>query len=361
MARSLDNYILLGNSGLRVSPFCLGTMTFGTEWGWGSEKEEARKIFDIYVGKGGNFLDTANNYTNGTSEKYIGEFMHGKRDQLIIATKYTSNMNSHDPNAGGNHRKNMRVSVEKSLRRLKTDYIDLYWVHAWEFRTPIEEVMRGLDDLVTQGKILYIGVSDTPSWKIAEAQTLSKLRGWTPFVATQVHYNLIERTPESDLVPMGLEMGIAIQPWSPLAGGVLSGKYSAEDLMKEAREESKSSRLEILKAFGQLSHKSIAISEEVKKIAREVDGTPSQVSLNWLLNKPGVASPIIGARTEKQLQDNIGALDFDLTEAQMTRLDNVSSYPAPFPANFLGTERIHHVVDGDNKIEGGFKVKALMH
>lgn len=204
MARALDNYILFGNSGLRVSPFCLGTMTFGKEFGWGSDHAVSRNIFDAYVDRGGNFFDTANYYTRGTSEEYLGNFVAGRRDRFVIATKYSLNTDAKNPNAGGNHRKNMMVSVEQSLKRLKTDYIDLYWVHAWEYRTPIEEVVRGLDDLRSQGKILYAGISDTPAWKIAEAQTLARFRGWIPFIATQVHYNLIERTPEAEIVPMGL-------------------------------------------------------------------------------------------------------------------------------------------------------------
>ena len=218
-------YRLLGNSGLRVSEVALGAMTFGEEWGWGSSKEEARKIYDSYRGAGGNFIDTANVYTNGTSESFVGEFIHDHRQSVVLATKYTCALTTGDPNAGGNHRKGMVQALENSLRRLKTDYLDLYWLHVWDQMTPVEEVMRAFDDLVRQGKVLYIGVSDAPAWWIAQANTLAELRGWTRFAGLQIEYSLIERTVERELIPMTKAFKLGLVAWGPLAGGVLSGKY----------------------------------------------------------------------------------------------------------------------------------------
>src|SRR6266478_5672185 len=221
-------YKLLGNSGLRVSELCLGTMTFGEDWGWGASPEESRKVYDTFLEAGGNFIDTANVYTNGTSEQLLGEFMAGHRDRVVLATKYTNAAPGNDPNAAGNHRKNMMQSVESSLKRLRTDYIDLYWLHIWDQITPIEEVMRGFDDLVRQGKILYAGVSDMPAWTVARANTLAELRGWTSFVGLQIEYSLVERTVERELIPMSKALSLGVLAWSPLAKGVLSGKYHGE-------------------------------------------------------------------------------------------------------------------------------------
>ncbi|MDP4163375.1 MAG: aldo/keto reductase, partial [Bacillota bacterium] len=211
-------YKLLGKSGLRVSELALGTMTFGEDWGFGASKEESQKIFNAFVEAGGNFIDTAVNYTNGTSEKYVGEFIREQREQFVLATKYTLNTRPNDPNGGGNHRKNLVQSVEKSLKQLQTDYIDLLWLHAWDFMTPVEEVMRALDDLVRAGKILYVGISDTPAWIVSQANTLASLRGWTPFIGLQVEYNLLQRTPERDLLPMARALDIGVTAWAPMAG-----------------------------------------------------------------------------------------------------------------------------------------------
>jgi len=219
------DYRLLGRSGLRVSELCLGTMTFGDELGWGSAKEEARKVYDAFREAGGNFIDTANFYTNGTSETFLGEFMKDHRQRVVMASKYSLAAPGTDPNAAGNHRKNMMQSVEASLKRLKTDYIDLYWLHIWDQLTPVDEVIRAFDDLVRQGKVLYIGVSDTPAWWFAQANTIAFLRGWTPFIALQVEYSLIERTVERELIPAAKALGMGVTAWSPLAGGVLTGKY----------------------------------------------------------------------------------------------------------------------------------------
>src|ERR1700729_4104753 len=227
-------YRLLGNSGLRVSEAALGTMTFGEDWGWGSPKEESRKVYDTFRESGGNFIDTANIYTNGTSESLLGEFMQGHRQSVVLATKYSNSFPGTDPNAAGNHRKNMVQAVEASLKRLKTDYVDLYWLHIWDQITPVEEVMRAFDDLVRQGKVLYIGVSDAPAWWIAQANTLAELRGWASFIGLQIEYSLIERTVERELIPMAKAFNLGMVAWSPLAGGLLSGKYHSGN-EKDAR------------------------------------------------------------------------------------------------------------------------------
>jgi aryl-alcohol dehydrogenase-like predicted oxidoreductase len=229
-------YRLLGKSGLRVSELCLGTMTFGEDWGWGSSKDECRKVYDAFLEAGGNFIDTANVYTAGTSETLLGEFMAGHRDRLVLATKYTNAAPGKDANAAGNHRKSMMLAVEASLKRLKTDYIDLYWLHIWDQITPIEEVMRAFDDLVRQGKILYAGVSDMPAWLVARANTLAELRGFSSFVGLQIEYSLIERTPERELLPMAAALGVGVTAWSPLAGGVLTGKQFEPGGAKDSRQ-----------------------------------------------------------------------------------------------------------------------------
>ena len=223
-------YYVLGKSGLRVAELALGAMSFGTEWGWGTEINEARRMLDLYIDNGGNFVDTANCYTNGSSEKMLGEFLGEKRQQIVLSTKYTLNTHPGDPNGGGNHRKSMVRSVETSLQRLKTDYIDLLYLHIWDGTTPVEEILRAMDDLVRAGKVLYVGISNTPAWQISRMQAIADLRGWSPLVALQIEYNLIERTTERELIPMANEMGLGVVPLSPLASGLLSGKYSREDL-----------------------------------------------------------------------------------------------------------------------------------
>ncbi|WP_343715635.1 aldo/keto reductase, partial [Inquilinus sp.] len=232
---SLDHYRLLGRSGLRVSPLALGAMTFGTDWGWGADEAEVRRIVDAYVDRGGNFIDTANQYTEGTSERLVGKFAADRRDRLVIATKYTLPLRHGDPNAGGNHRKSLVRSVESSLQRMRTDYIDLLYLHAWDFTTPVEEILRAMDDVVRAGKVLYVAISDAPAWQVARMQTIADLRGWSPLIALQIEYSLIERTVERDLIPMARELGLGVIPWSPLASGVLTGKYGRADLEIQAR------------------------------------------------------------------------------------------------------------------------------
>ncbi len=327
-------YKLLGKSGLRVSELCLGTMTFGEDWGWGASKDESHQIFDAFVEAGGNFIDTANGYTDGTSEKIVGELIASDRERFVVATKYSFplQMNDHsgNPNGSGNHRKNMMQSLEGSLKRLNTDYIDLFWLHAWDFMTPVEEVMRTFDDLVRSGKILYIGISDAPAWIVAQANTLAQCYGWTPFVALQVEYSLIQRTPERDLLPMAKAFDLAVTPWSPLGQGVLTGKYNRQN--QGNSEEQK--RLE------QISEKNLAIAEVVSQVAAEIGHSPSQVALAWLCAQPGVMIPIIGARKLSQFQDNLACLDVKLSPEHLQRLNEVSQVELGFPHDFLSNDVI---------------------
>src|SRR5271155_1456851 len=282
-------YKLLGKSGLRVSELCLGTMTFGEDWGWGSSKDESRKVYDAYLEAGGNFIDTANVYTNGTSEKLLGEFMQGHRERIVLATKYTNATPGNDPNAAGNQRKSMVQAVEASLKRLKTDYIDLYWLHIWDQITPIEEVMRTFDDLVRQGKILYVGISDMPAWVVAKANTLADLRGWTPFVGLQIEYSLIERTPERELLPMAASLGLGVTAWSPLAGGVLTGKQLEAGGAKDSRQLDPG-----MKQFMASYPRNEAVAREVVAAARDSGRSPAQVALAWLRQRAAPVIPIIG-------------------------------------------------------------------
>jgi len=354
MTRSLDTYRMLGRSGLRVSPLALGTLTFGADWGWGSEPNEARQIFDAYLDRGGNFIDTANQYTNGTSERLVGEFANGLRDRLVIATKYTLSTRPGDPNSGGNHRKNMVQSVEASLRRLNTDYIDLYYLHAWDGTTPVDEVMRAMDDLVRAGKVLYVGISDTPAWQVARMQTMADLRGWSPLVALQIEYSLIERTVERDLIPMAAELGMGVIPWSPLASGVLVGKYTRDDLDHGGGSaEAIGTRKSIAAANGALSERGLDIADVVKKVAADIGTTPSQVALSWTMHNPAVTAPIIGARTPAQLADNLGALELRIPDDALASLDEASAIKLGFPHEFLARPTTRNNIFGDIKLETG--------
>ncbi|HTL57209.1 MAG TPA: aldo/keto reductase [Candidatus Limnocylindrales bacterium] len=331
------NYKLLGKSGLRISELSLGTMTFGEDWGWGADKDESRKMFDAFASAGGNFIDTADGYTNGTSEKMVGEFVKLDRERFVIATKYSFNSKAGDPNAGGNHRKHMIEALNGSLGRLGTDYIDLYWVHAWDQLTPVEEVMRGLDDVVRAGKVLYVGISDAPAWWVARANTLAELRGWSPLVGLQVEYNLIERTPERELLPMAAALGLGVTAWSPLASGLLSGKY-----VKNSGEEK---RLDKTPSFQKLSERNLAIAKAVSEVAEEVGKSPAQVALNWLRSKPGVI-PILGARKFSQFEDNLNCLQWTLTPHHVAKLDEVSQIELGFPMDFLHRKEVHEFLHG---------------
>jgi aryl-alcohol dehydrogenase-like predicted oxidoreductase len=334
-------YRLLGHCGLRVSELCLGTMTFGEDWGWGSSKDESRRVLDAFFQAGGNFIDTANVYTSGTSETLLGEFLAGNRQHAVLATKYTNAMPGTDPNAGGNQRKNMVQSIEASLKRLRTDYVDLYWLHIWDQITPIDEVMRAFDDLVRAGKILYAGVSDMPAWVAAQANTLAELRGWTRFVGLQIEYSLIERTVERELLPMASSLGIGVTAWSPLAGGMLTGKYAQGKAPADARMNN-----EMMKDFQQSTERTNAIIAEVIAIARECGRSPAQVALAWLRQRPIPVIPIIGARRLEQFRDNLACVDLRLDAPHMERLDSASAIELGFPHDLYRIEMARSLVSG---------------
>lgn len=327
-------YKLLGKSGLKVSELCLGTMTFGTEWGYGADKAEAQKQYNAFKDAGGNFIDTANLYTNGTSESFVGEFTQNHRPEMVIATKYSLKTGGNGPNAAGNSRKSMMESVEGSLKRLKTDYIDLFYLHAWDFLTPVDEIMRGLDDLVKQGKVLYLGISDTPAWIVSRANTTAELMGWSRFIALQVEYSLIQRTPERELVPMANALGLAITPWAPLAGGALTGKYLTPET-----------------ANGRVTPDSVrrnqranAITEAVVNLAKAKNCTPAQIALQWLMQKPETTIPIVGARTVAQLSDTLLANSIELSSTETEALNNISAIEMGFPHDFLTQERVRDIL-----------------
>jgi aryl-alcohol dehydrogenase-like predicted oxidoreductase len=336
-------YKLLGDSGVRVSEICLGTMTFGDDWGWGSPKEDSKKIYDAFLDAGGNFIDTANVYTNGTSEKFLGDFMHGHRESVVLATKYTNAVPGKDPNAAGNHRKSMMQSVEASLKRLKTDYIDLYWLHIWDTITPVEEVMRGFEDLVRQGKILYAGVSDTPAWWIARANTLAELRGWTRFVGLQVEYSLMERTAERELLPMAKALGLGVTAWSPLAGGWLSGKYALGRKGGGRLDE------ERMRSFVQINDRTNATVAEVAAIAKAIGRSSAQVALAWLHHRDAPVIPIIGARKMEQLKDNLASVELKLSPDQLARLETASKIEMGFPHDFFNKDMVRSLSFGGMK------------
>lgn len=330
-------YTLLGTSGLRVSDLALGTMTFGEDWGWGAGRDACEAIFERYVEAGGNFLDTANVYTNGTSEEIVGDLLGDRRDEFVLATKYTLNTREGDPNAGGNHRKNLMQSVDASLERLGTDSIDLLWVHAWDGLTPIEEVMRGLDDLVSMGKVNYLGISDAPAWVVADAQRLALERHWAPLSAIQIKYTLTERTPERELLPMARALGLGVVVWSPLDGGLLTGKYADG---AEGR---------LTATDRQISDQESEIAREVVSVAAELDVSPAQVALAWIRERPGQTIPIVGATTPEHVDDNLGSLDLVLENDHRDRLDQVSAVELGFPHDFLGSEQIERVIFGGTR------------
>ncbi|HEX4420052.1 MAG TPA: aldo/keto reductase [Kofleriaceae bacterium] len=343
---ALDHYVTLGRSGLRVSPFCLGAMTFGEDWGWGSSVTDSEAILDHYLARGGNFIDTANGYTKGHSEKIIGDHLgrhRAKRDRVVIATKFITNMYRGDPNGGGASRKAIVAQCEQSLRRLQTDYIDLYWMHAWDPTVPIDETMRALDDLVRDGKVRFLGFSDAPAWKCAQAQTIAGFRGWAPLIALQIEYSLLERTVEGELVPMARELGMGVTPWSPLARGVLSGKYKRADHGKHQANRGE-------RVTASLTPRAYDLIEELERVATELGTTPARVALAWVAGRPGVSSTIIGARTMEQLDDNLAAADIALAAAQVARLDKLSTPTLPFPVTMAAM--VPAIVHGGTSING---------
>lgn len=355
---ALDRYVTLGRSGLRVSPLCLGTMTFGSGWGFGSDTDEAVRVMERYIERGGNFLDTANIYTKGESEKIIGDYLkqhkddhatNAKRDRIVLATKFLGNMYTGDPNGGGAHRKAIINACEQSLRRLQTDYIDLYWMHFWDALTPIDETMRAIDDLVRDGKIRYFGISDTPAWKCAQAQTLADLRGWTPSIALQIEYSLIERTVENELLPMAEELGMGVTPWSPLKGGLLTGKYTRANIDGANLEGVDAKRKDWL--ANKLDDRAATIIETLVRVAEQAGATPAATALAWTLAKTPVASTIIGARTLAQLDANLAAMDVELTPEHVETLDAASQQPPTFPQSFLPATR--------NNVYGGTTINSV--
>jgi aryl-alcohol dehydrogenase-like predicted oxidoreductase len=321
-------YKLLGPSGLRVSEICLGTMSFGDAWGFGADERESHRILAAYAEAGGNFIDTANKYHEGQSEEIVGTFLGSERDRWVLASKYTLTMRDGDPNAAGNSRKNMRQSVEASLRRLRSDYLDLLFVHAWDYATPVEEVMRGLDDLVRAGKVNYVALSDAPAWIAAQANTLAALRGWSPFVALQLEYSLIERTGERELLPVADAFGLSVTAWAPMGGGVLTGKYTRRSSPPE----------DTRRAAGnatRLTDRNLEIARMVDEVADEL-GTPSaQVAVAWVRQRGGRIIPIVGVRTLDQLHDVLGSLDLRLSADQLSLLDGVSAIELGFPYTLL--------------------------
>jgi aryl-alcohol dehydrogenase-like predicted oxidoreductase len=322
-------YKLLGRSGLKVSEICLGTMSFGDAWGFGAGKAETERIIATYREAGGNFVDTANKYHEGQTEELVGDGIRADRDRWVVATKYTLNMRGDDVNAAGNSRKSMRTAVEASLRRLRTDYIDLLWVHAWDFTTPPEEVMRGLDDLVRAGKVNYVGISDAPAWIVAQTNTLAALRGWTPFVALQIEYSLIERTVERELLPMATAFGLAVTPWAPLGGGVLTGKHTRGKGQADTKRDNQR----------RLTATNLTIARTVDAIADELGASSAQVATAWVRQRGANMIPIVGARKVEQIQDILGVTALRLADAHMARLDKVSEVSLGFPHEFADVVR----------------------
>ena len=313
-------------------------MTFGEDWGWGSSQAESQKIYNAFREAGGNFIDTANIYTNGTSEQFLGEFIASERHAVVVATKYTNGLGDANPNGGGNQRKNMVHSVEASLKRLNTDYIDILWLHTWDFMTPAEEVMRAFDDLIRAGKVLYIGISDAPAWVVSQCNTLAELRGWTQFIGLQIEYSLIQRTPERELLPMAHSLDIGITAWSPLASGWLTGKYTG------GKDDGDDKRLnnEMMEGFVDQSDRNTKIAQEVDKVAAQVGKTSSQIALAWLLSK-GVI-PIIGARKVSHVADNLKCVDVQLSSEQIQQLDDVSAIELGFPHDFFNADMVRNFV-----------------
>jgi aryl-alcohol dehydrogenase-like predicted oxidoreductase len=317
-----------GRSGLRVSDLFLGTMTFGEDWGWGASVEECRKMFDAYAEAGGNVIDTANRYTEGASERIVGEILQGQRDSFVLATKYTVSRDDKDPNASGNHRKNLVLSLEQSLTRLRTDYIDIYWVHIWDPATPLDETMRALDDAVRTGKVLYVGISDAPAWVVARAHTIAELHAWTPFTGLQIPYSLTQREVERELLPMASALQLSVAAWAPLAAGVLSGKFTRDGGDSATR---------IKRA--DITERDLTIARAVDTVADQLGWSSSQVALAWTRAHDPAVHPIVGARTVDQLADNLRAASLELPVDAVRELDEVSAIPLGFPHDFIASTR----------------------
>jgi aryl-alcohol dehydrogenase-like predicted oxidoreductase len=318
-------YRPFGNTGLRVSKFFLGAMTFGEQGGVGAPLDECRRIVDAYADAGGNVIDTAINYRGGASEEILGEVLGGRRDRFVLGTKFTVTRDPSDPNGAGSHRKNLRLSLETSLRRLKTDYVDIYWVHIHDRHTPIEETMRALDDAIRDGKVLSIGVSDMPVWLVSRAQTLAEWRGWTAFAGLQVPYSLLQRDVERDFLPMAESFGMSVAAWSPLGGGVLSGKFTKGDAPRSG------SRI----AADSIAAHDLDVARAVDNIAAELGTTSAAVALAWTMHRSPVVHPIIGARTLEQMNDNLGAVGLGLSSEVVSALEQAAPFTAGFPNDFI--------------------------
>jgi aryl-alcohol dehydrogenase-like predicted oxidoreductase len=332
------NQKLFGQSGLRVSELCLGTMGFGTEWKWGCDKEQSKQIFDAFANAGGNFIDTANRYTEGTSEKFVGDFIAKDRDHFVVATKYSLRDRTGDLNFVGNHRKNLMRSVKDSLWRLNTEYMDVLWVHAWDSWTPTEEIMKGLEDLISRGMVHYIGISDTPAWVVSQANTMAQLRGWNQFVGLQIEYSLVQRTVEAELLPMAKAYGMTITPWAPLAGGALTGKYL------------KGEKGRLPASSNRLGDRSTLIAKKVVEVAEQLGVTPGQLAINWTRQHKGQSViPIVGATKVSQIEDVLGCLKFEIPAAAIKQLNAVSEIELPFPQKFLNEPGVLDVLYGGIK------------
>lgn len=332
------NQKLFGQSGLRVSELCLGTMGFGTEWKWGCDKEQSKHIFDAFANAGGNFIDTANRYTEGTSEKFVGDFIAKDRDHFVVATKYSLRDRTGDLNFVGNHRKNLMRSVKDSLWRLNTEYVDVLWVHAWDSWTPTEEIVKGLEDLISRGMVHYIGISDTPAWVVSQANTMAQLRGWSQFVGLQIEYSLIQRTVEAELLPMAKAYGMTVTPWAPLAGGALTGKYL------------KGEKGRLPESSSRLGDRATTIAKKVVEVAEQLGVTPGQLAINWTRQHKGQSViPIVGATKVSQIEDVLGCLKFEIPAAAMKQLNEVSQIELPFPQKFLREPGVLDVLYGGIK------------
>lgn len=322
------NYRTLGRSGLRVSPLCLGGMTIGDDWGWGADEAESEKIIKRFMELGGNFVDTANMYSSNHSEKIFGDVIgrHSSiRTGMVLGTKFGFNVFPGNPNGGGSGAKAIMENVHHSLRRLQTDYIDMLWIHAWDWNTPLEETLRAMNDLVSAGKVRYIGVSNAPAWKIAQSQMIAQFKGWTPFIGLQIEYSLLERTVEDELVPMAMEMGIGVTTWSPLRGGLLSGKYNRSNngVVKD-------SRMQITGTEAPLKERELAIIDKLEELAETYHTTVASVALAWVLSRPGVSSTIVGVRNVQQLEANAAAISITLKEDEISALNKLSAPPVTF-------------------------------
>ncbi len=335
-------YKLLGKTGIKVSELCLGTMSFGDRWGFGADEPTSLQVAAAFREAGGNFLDTANKYHEGQTEEICSKIIADDRDRWVIATKFTLAMRPGDPNGCGNSRKNLVQALNHSLQRLGTDYVDLLWVHAWDFTTAVDEVMRGLDDVVRAGKVVSIGVSDAPAWVVSQANTLAELRGWSSFAALQIEYSLIERTVERELIPMADAFGLTVTPWAPLGGGVLTGKYSRSSKPPEDSKRTPGTRI---------NDRNMAIAKVVDAIADELGKTSAQVATNWVRQRGANILPIVGARKVSQITDVLGCLDFTLRDEHLARLDEVSKIELGFPRSFLGSDNVRGILYGDQNAQ----------